>query len=363
MSQPAKRSSLIIIVPILIIVAGLAYYWASHRKPDMDLDIAIEDKQEAVIKQWIRSGIKYDEFSCTNGQYQPVFFAASEENPQALKDFLSDGAKADSFEKKHGYSALMAACKVLNTDEIKTLLDKKADANVISKDGRTALVEAIAAGRETFHETAKWKLSDAEKAAFHEKPQKAADAVRMLLAAGADPSKGKLAGSGPVFQAFYSPEIVQLLVDKGVKLTSVDDSGKNLLFVAQDKDLANKLLAAGVDPKKKMNDGRTALMWGESPDVAEILLAHGVDVNAVDEKGDSAMHYMAMTPNDTMPKIKVLLAHGAKWDEPDKAGFTPFALASIATRKDLADMLKAKGAKPIPPVVRKHKGAGGGGGL
>jgi ankyrin repeat protein len=153
-----------------------------------------------------------------------------------------------------------------------------------------------------------------------------------------------------------------MFLDKGVKLDSVDDNGKTLLFVAQDKDLDNKILAAGVNPNVKMKDGRTALMWGTDAGAAEALIAKGADVNAVDNVGKTAMHYLAEAPGDVIPKAKVLLAHGARWDEADKSGRTPFAAAQASTSKDYAALLQAKGVKPVITHAPRGRGVGGGGG-
>ena len=113
MSENSKPSALLFIIPILLIVFAGAWYVGSKRKPNMELDVAISDHQAKIIEGWVKSGLKYDEYSCISGQYQPLYYAAMIDDLPSIQLFLKDGAKADATDKK-GHTALMAACTMFS---------------------------------------------------------------------------------------------------------------------------------------------------------------------------------------------------------------------------------------------------------
>src|SRR5260370_1420216 len=75
-------------------------------------------------------------------------------------------------------------------------------------------------------------------------------------------------------------------------------------------DAVKLLLAAGADAKVKNSFDATALMWGiTNLEKVRLLVDAGVDVNAVTGRGDTALHFAAGAGNVTM--VKLLLAKGA----------------------------------------------------
>ena len=111
-----------------------------------------------------------------------------------------------------------------------------------------------------------------------------------------------------------------------------------------DADLMRLLAELGADPLIRNEDGSTALMVaaglgtnspgedpGTEPEVLEavkVALALGNDLNAVDRNGETAMHGAAYKH---LPLVVHYLAeHGARpavWDQPNKSGHTPLAIA------------------------------------
>jgi ankyrin repeat protein len=129
-----------------------------------------------------------------------------------------------------------------------------------------------------------------------------------------------------------------------------------------DPALVNRLLELGADPRSAEDDGFTALhgaAWFYNYAVCELLLEHGAPVNAINEKGRTALHELARSKyfdsafldSDRAANIvraaDVLLAHGADRRIKDKEGRTAFDLfknlgGGAAADEDLGRVLRKK---------------------
>jgi ankyrin repeat protein len=96
-------------------------------------------------------------------------------------------------------------------------------------------------------------------------------------------------------------------------------------------------------------DGWTALHLAAAfgtPDTVEILLQHGARVDAVSQnpQRNQPLHaVLALSRN--AETVELLLNEGAEPDAVQAGGFTPLFSAATANRKDLAQMLLARGAR------------------
>jgi ankyrin repeat protein len=124
----------------------------------------------------------------------------------------------------------------------------------------------------------------------------------------------------------------------------VDPVGSTAFWrAAQSNDVAGMklLVASGADPKLATDGGDTALMvaaglgWAPNntttvPDAwlatVEYCLSLGLDVNAVDEKGYTALHGAAFRGDNDL--IKYLVSKGAKVDVKTKEGDTVADMAN-----------------------------------
>jgi hypothetical protein len=93
------------------------------------------------------------------------------------------------------------------------------------------------------------------------------------------------------------------------------------------------------------------------------LISLGADVNAVDKKGQTAMHGAAYK---NLPKVaKFLAAKGAKidvWNQKNDRGWTPLLIAqgfrpgnfkpSVPTVEAISQIMLAAGVQPLPPPDR-----------
>jgi len=146
-----------------------------------------------------------------------------------------------------------------------------------------------------------------------------------------------------------------------------------------DLPMMKMLVELGADPHHKNADGSTPLMAAAglgcyAPDeeagtedecvaACEYLIALGADVNAVDSKGQTAMHGAAYK---SLPKVaKLLAARGAKievWNRKNDNGWMPLLIAQgfrpgnfkpdVATIDAISAIMLASGVKPPPPPER-----------
>jgi ankyrin repeat protein len=234
-----------------------------------------------------------------------------------------------------------------------------------------------------------------------------------LLDAGADPN-----ASGPGYTALHmvtqvrkpgggdndpapqgsgnmtSLELVKKLVDHGANLnarmtkrvnfglTGLNTVGATPFFLAAktaDAELMRTLAKLGADPLIPNADHSTPLMAaaglgtrspgedagtpGEVVEAMQVALDLGADLNAVDDKGETAMHGAAY--KNQPEAVQFLAAKGAKievWNQENKHGWTPLTIArgyrfgnfkpSPETVAELVTVMKAAGL-PIPPDEKR----------
>ncbi len=165
----------------------------------------------------------------------------------------------------------------------------------------------------------------------------------------------KIAAKGANLNAKMTKQI-------GLGMTAINTVGATPFFMAArtaDTELMRVLVELGADPKINNADNSTPLMAaaglgtrspgedsGTEPEVLEAieyLISIGADPNAVDDKGETAMHSAAYK---NYPKaIELLSAKGAKkdvWNKPNKQGWTPLRIA---------EGYRFGNFKPSPPTV------------
>ena len=125
-----------------------------------------------------------------------------------------------------------------------------------------------------------------------------------------------------------------------------------------DVDLIRVLMAAGANPNLPAADGATPLMAavgmvqnearlaaeGRSLDVVKLLVEMGADVDAVDQRGQTAVHGAARLARNTL--IRFLVEQGAAVDVEDARGRTPLQVGtpSRPLHPDTAALLRRLGS-------------------
>lgn len=147
------------------------------------------------------------------------------------------------------------------------------------------------------------------------------------------------------------PEVLQLLLARGVDLRAVTRAGASPLHYAlrgamRASDAALQwLLREGGPALREMPDmdGRTALMaavLGDHADAVALLLEEGASVRTRDNVGNTALHMAAAIGSEHV--VDALLGADAEVDARNKAGITPLMLAAgDGQRENLLRLLLA----------------------
>jgi ankyrin repeat protein len=190
--------------------------------------------------------------------------------------------------------------------------------------------------------------------------------VRMLVEAGADVNARDNMGHPLLFNFAksarrrkddhdFTPEVLQTLLDLGVRLDVVDHEGRDVLFWHFELEnvhleLANALVLAGADPHARDLAGNTlwhnTFKYGPNPlgksDV-DALKQLNVDVEARNHAGQSALHIIAARgPKNLALGLELF---SAAVDTKDNDGIRPLHIACRDSEESVA-MLLAAGASP-----------------
>jgi ankyrin repeat protein len=252
---------------------------------------------------------------------------------------------------KRGTTPLMDAAAFGSLDAMKLLLAAGADVNASNAFGATALM---------------WCANDPEK-------------VRLLVGKSANVKAKSNRGSTALSIAAAddgASEVVRLLLERGADASVSDEYHSTPLIaaaLANDLSTVRLLLQAGAEVNAKDIAGTTPLMNAAAEGNAEMvrmLLARGAEVNAVSAKGPGAnvkngpiaLGYftplLAAAAYGGLDTITVLLEHGAKVNAQDVRGMTPLML-SIATDHPDARVVKLLVTKGADPKIKDGNGETG----
>ena len=188
-------------------------------------------------------------------------------------------------------------------------------------------------------------------------------AMRILLAAGADPNARNRFKATPLMFAAYSLEKTRLLVEKGADVNAKANDGSTPLWVAAgaqgNEGTVRYLLQKGSNPAEIRPDGGDYLMRAaahEDVGVIRLLLEKGLDPHRAMKNGDTALTE-SFHPGDHQKGL-ILIDAGAdvnaantdagtvKNGPIDSFGVTPLMLAAILDEPAGISALLKAGAKP-----------------
>lgn len=276
---------------------------------DDDLYLAVVHEDAAAAEKAIRGGA-----SVNNRDYAFLYLAA-QRGLVSLVTMLLD-AKADpNLATDSGETALFAAVGRAQVDLSDVLIRRGADVNVANRKGNTALIAVAQAMAKPDENLALADLLLGAGARPNERGDKGMTALmwaagqgtpgvtRRIIAAGADvQSADDNQMTALMFAANFSQrESVEALLGAGARINAADAAGWTPLLHAIkgsfDADMTNLLIRAGADVNVRAKGGWTPLMEAAAkgkPEIVKALLAAGADVKARSDEGHTAYRYASM---------------------------------------------------------------------
>ena len=231
-------------------------------------------------------------------------------------------ARMARFWLSHGLVPLSAAAFRSDTEEMRSLIEQGADANVSDRNGNTALHIASDYGSQP--------------------------AVKILLPMIHDLNAGNGWGYTALHYAAKNGhiEILQLLISNGADANVSDRYGDTALHIASDygSQPAVKILLPMIHDLNAGNGwGYTALHYAAKNghiEILQLLISNGADVNQQNAFGRTPLHAAAQIPS-TAP-AKLLLAAGADPDIRDADGLLPIDIAKQRQNERVSRLLNTQ---------------------
>ena len=274
------------------------------------------------------------------GGLTPLLFASRQGCRECAGLLLAAGADVNAADAD-GISPLLSSIINGHYDVAAFLIDKGADPNLADATGRTPLYSAVDFNTmPASNRPAPPKVIDNRLTGI--------DLIKALLAHGANPNarlkkqqpyRTKVdrgndtmlgAGTTPFLRAAKAADLaaMRLLLAHGAdaKLANGSDT-------VNDVSAANRrapgginplMAAAGLGTREEDTTGRRKTE-ADAIEAIKICLDAGLDVNAVDGRGQTALHGAALQGFDQI--VKFLADHGAKLDVKDARGLTPLDAA------------------------------------
>jgi len=286
------------------------------------LDKAIEDSWHPRVQKLLAA--KADPNVATVYGTQLLGVASHRGNAQAVEALIRAGAKVNNVHT-NGWTALHAAARGGWDKVVKVLLKAGADVNARDKSGLSALaISADENHQEIYSLLKKAGAKEESWTPLHVAViERDANAVRDLIAAGADLNACDCTGQTPlIWAANWDPNIGLALIAAGA---DVNVGAKNWTAL------------------------HTAAQRGFSK-LVEALIVAKADVNARDKCGGTPLSYAAMYARPE--EVAMLLAAGAEVDARFQTGRTPLGVVMLAAAQSVSGEVVTTYAKQYKDLTR-----------
>ena len=306
-----------------------ALMWAvSQKHPDVARELiahGADVNAHSTVNKWERqNSAEPREKWLPLGGLTPLEFAARQGCAECIPVLVEKGADINATDQD-GITPLLSAMINGHYDAASVLLEKGANPNLADRTGRTPLYSAVDDHTMPASNRPSPKEVDNETTSL--------DLVKALLAKSANvnaqlkqqvPYRTKLdrgddtmltTGTTPLLRAAKAGDIpvMKLLLEKGADPKLATRNGVNPLMAA-----------AGLGTKEEDTTGRRKTQ-ADSIEAIKLCLQAGIDINAVDSRGQTALHGAAFWGLDDI--VQFLADHGAKLDVKDRQGKTPLDAA------------------------------------
>ena len=325
---------------IAAVAGAILAGWCTRAASPSEIYAAIRTGERAPVEKLLTENVSVEDRDEHGNTL--LIRAAMYGGPELLRSLIDRGADVNAANRA-GATPLMRAAG--NGGNIKLLIERGADVNARSALGNTPLILAARANPSAkavklliehgalVNATNNFGASAIMTAAASGD----LDAVRVLLAHGADPNAHSRASDAAVLWG----------------------GGRSPLAWAAfrgDLPMIKVLLKAGANPNEVEGFG-TALIqtaWADRVDAALLLLKNGSDVNGKDFRtGYTTLHWAASSEGDGNDFVALLLEHGADVNSEGGQNVdafldipqTPLMLANKRGRTEVATLLAARHAK------------------
>ncbi|HEV3333450.1 MAG TPA: ankyrin repeat domain-containing protein [Bryobacteraceae bacterium] len=273
-----------------------------------------------------------------HGNWTPLMFAARQGSREAAGTLIEAHADLNATDPD-GTTAVVLAIINGHYDTAALLAEQGADPNLADTTGMAALYAAVDMntlgeiyGRPDRPSTSKISALDLMKVLLAHGANPNAQLKSATLHRAHTPGEGTLAeGATPLMRAAKNGDTpaLRLLLDHGADPAMIQKNRTTALMLAAG-------LGRGLGVFAKDYATEAALL-----EAVKVLVARGVDVNAVNDSGQTAMHFAAQASDGI---VQFLADHGARLDVKDKQGRTPV---------DMALGVGLRGRAGGPPIVRQ----------
>lgn len=321
------------------------------------LDVAAVGGHMATVRLLVERGADVSHRD-DNGM-MPLFFAVYNGRSDVARYLVESGAEIDAV-RPNGSTILHGAAFGDDVDLARMLIEAGANVNARNNALYTPLLSGAAGQgtRETLGLLIENGADVLDRQGFGESSLMYASArgdtqlMRYLIERGASVhAKTDRSGRAPIAYAAMGghTDAIDLLLAHGADIEDTSDGGWTPLCWAVmrgESEAAQHLIRLGAVPDVSNADGVTPLMracGSGDAELVRVLLESGVDLNAREEHARRmALHVLALRGNTEISEL--VLDAGARIDARDSFDMTPLQYAAKYGHRELAELLKARGA-------------------